>query len=153
MATRTKKTNATVNGLDLSAGQQVMKGHEDGVTVELIDHLGQPLTYTDSLGEEKRVWARFAGQYSARYAKTEREIRDRRWDAGEFRLSPEQREADESELHAAMLIDWGGFSDAGEPLKPSPENCLRFMQLPWIRPQFIAAVRGRTGFFGSSSGD
>lgn len=148
-----RKNAGVLGGLDLSEGQKVVAGHESGITIELVDHRGHALTYTDESGNERRVWARFAGQYGERYAQREREIRDARWEAGEFHRTPEQREEDDEALIASMLLDWGGFSDAGAPLEPTAENCLQYMRLPWVKVQFVAAVRGRVGFFGESSGD
>lgn len=149
----TKKKVAAVQGFELEDGLKVVSGHEGGVTFELSDDAGRPMHYVDEAGERKRVTATVLGRYSPRYQEIEREIRERRWSDGRFQTSPEERAADEDEHISRALLRWEGFSRGGEPLEPTPENCLPYLQLPWIRAQFVAATQGRIGFFGSSSGD
>lgn len=151
MATRKKATET--QGFEVSSGLEVMAGHEEGVTFDLVDHAGRPMHYTSEAGERKRVSATVLGRYAPAHQEIEREIRERRWADGRFRVSEEEQQADEAERLSRALLRWEGFTRNGEPLEPTPENCLPYLRLPWIRAQFVAAEQGRIGFFGNSSGD
>jgi hypothetical protein len=150
--TETTETTEAVEaqGFDLAAAKPVAEREEEGREVHVRGADDTPLYYAHD-GERKPVTMRVAGTYSARYRRTEEALRDKRLKRG--RYTGEQAERDTLRLHAACVISWNGFFDAGKPIPCTDANVLTVLRAArWIDEQVNLAMNDHEGFSEPSSG-
>ena len=147
----TKTTKAMTGGLNLGDAKAVADREAEGQVTELVDSAGEPLVYFDG-AEEKPVWVRVAGSYSAVYRKAVERQRLRMMKRRRGKLSAKEVTENQVELEAACVLEWGGvLTDDGQAIDCNPENVARFLaDVAWFREQVQIAMEDHASFFKSA---
>ena len=121
---------------------------DEGVTVELLDIDGTPLTFGD---DSRPVTMRVAGSYSTVYRKAFERARDQAL-AKRRRSTNDEAWRQALEVNAACVLAWDGFyTDGGQPIPFTPANVLAVLEAaPWIREQVEQAITDHARFFPSA---
>lgn len=127
---------------------------EEGVDMELLDPNGDPIFQDEE--KTKPVTIRVLGRDSEQFMRTQRrqiERRLQRQRGQRMRQIPiEELVEEQSELLAAVTVNWSGIEEKSASVPFNPANVRRiYKNYPWIREQVDNFIGDRANFMKSAS--
>jgi hypothetical protein len=139
------------NGFDVTKAAELLKAEDEGVTIQLVDAIDEPVYY-DKDGERHPVTVTVVGSYSQRFRDMEARQMRRMSKVRNQRALADAAQRFTQERVAACVLAWDGIEDNGKPLPCTFDNVMMvFDRIPFLYQQVSAAVMDHENFFKSSS--